>query len=129
MGHSGDQSGAAYSKQAVSNTPHKYHILINRKHFYLNHALILVLKKGNKNLYRLVVYHNKQYLTDRLDPNLKGAKISFAKLHYRRAFNKNIKAIWSEIEKGGDINRLVPPLPPLPPLKLLDLAGELGKTD
>ena len=129
MSISGAQHGVdrrAGRKKTGSGTNHYYYILSNRKHFYLNHALIFVLKKGKDTLYRLVVYHNKQMLMDSLYHTLRGARISFSKLYLQRGFNGNVKAEWSDLEEG-DISILKPPLPPLPPLKLCDLAKELGK--
>ena len=116
MGYSGDQDRATTAfryKQAVRSKNYIYHILVNRKHFYLNHAIILIIEKEIKKLYRLVVSHNNQLLTDRFYPSLRGAKIAFKKLHGEKGYKENLQAIWSEIKEGGDLSLLDPPLPPL----------------
>ena len=130
MEHSGAQSRttrSSKSKKAVEAAKHNYYILSNRKHFFLNHALIIAVQQGKANLYRLVVYHGKKILTDSLYPTLRGAKISFSKLYLDRAFNEHIGAEWSALEEGN-IGLMKPALPPLPSWPLhQDLESESRK--
>ena len=97
-----------------------YHILSNRVHFFLDHALIIVYNRDVGTIYRLVVFHKGEFLTDLVYYSLRGAKIAFIKFHLRRAYKEGIVAHWSD-EEDGDLNRLdkpsLPPLPPLPYLK------------
>ena len=118
MRRSGDQTQATGDGSVINAGKCHYHILISRNHFYLNHALILVLEKKGGQIYRLVVYHNGQFLKDILYLSLRGAKIAFKKYFKKRAYSEEVEAEWSETD--GDLNELSPPLPQLPSLKLFE---------
>ena len=66
--------------------------LVNSVLYFLDSAVIILEAKH----YRLVVFHNKQVLTDQGYETMRGAKIAFSKLFQYKAF-LNAKAEWSRL--------------------------------
>lgn len=124
MGHSGAQSQTTIDGTGINAGKCHYHILNNRNHFSLQHALIIVLEKTVGEIFRLVVYHNEKFSTDLVYYTLKGAKIAFKKYFKKRAYKEELKAEWSETD--GDLNELSHPLPQLPSLKLFESSEKKG---
>ena len=93
-----------------------YHLLLNRNQFYLHHALILVTETNRGVVYRLVVYHNGELLTDLVYTSLRGAKIAFKKFYKNWAYSQEVEAQWHEIK--GYLNLLYPLFPQLPSLSI-----------
>ena len=122
----GFQSQAVGNVNGINAGKFKCHILINRCHFFLNHALILVLDKNDGQIFRLVVYHNGKFLTDLVYYSLRGAKIAFIKDFKDRAYSDDVKAQWSETEV--DLNKLSPPFPQLTPLWFEERLNGSGTT-
>ena len=116
MGQSVSQTQSTGDSTGINAKKCSYHLLLNRNHFCLHHALILVLETKRGVVYRLVVYHNGELLTDLVYPSLRGAKIAFKKFHKNRAYSQEVEAEWDEIE--GYLNLLSPPFPQLPSLSI-----------
>ena len=116
MKRSGVQSQATGNSIGIKARKCRYHILTNRNRFFLNHVLIIVLEKAAGNIFRLVVYHDGQFLKDLVYYSLRGAKIAFIKYFKNRAYSEKVEAVLSETE--GDLNQLSPPLPQLTQLRL-----------
>ena len=91
---------------------YNYYLLTNRKHFFLNQALIVVLGREKTKRFRLIVYNDGKFLTDEHYKSIRGAKIAFTKYFKDRAYAESVIPLW-EYVKDGDPAKLNPPLPPL----------------
>ena len=116
MKRSGVQIQDTINSKSINARNCRYHILTNRNRFFLNHVLIIVLEKAAGNIFRLVVYHDGQFLKDLVYYSLRGAKIAFIKYFKNRAYSEKVEAKWRETD--GDLNELSPTLPQLTQLRL-----------
>jgi hypothetical protein len=65
--------------------------LLNSIQFYLECTFIVHVDKG----YRLIILHSGKVLMDTRYNTLRGAKIAFTKYFGRRAWQEDIKPMWS----------------------------------